>query len=521
MLDFTESIASLANGDVNGDGISDAVDNMVSGAQEFVNQQAPDAQIGVYEFHREDVPPQKVLGLTTDKSLVKQSIAGIWTNYVQWFPAGSRCWDALVAAIGSLGPTNADEEHFVIFVSDGRDESSTSTVTNVINAANNAKVKIYCIGFGSDLDAATLQVITSATQGRYYPAANPADLAANFAEIGKDLNGQYLLRWATLKRSPKAFMPSFEISYQGFTALSPTNPVTVMIDTNTMPATTNYTTNFIICPYVPPQHTGNVTVGLLRLVANAEALPKSVTLRAFYVPRYIRHLRVNYRANWPSTTALLSTGPGELLEGWSMAESDDGTGGKWLDLLSPSPQSITNSLPFAALGNLVKFSLRDMTDATNAFSLIAVDNTIYTNTGGQSFIFQNATNFITSYPILPYGTPVPWLIAHGFSGNFIAAEVSDPDNDGILTWQEYRANTDPRDANSKFVIRRLQQRIDGFYQVTFSTSSNRIYRVDSSTDLSNWAVVQDNIAGTGANVTVIDVNYFPGTPEAFYRIAVY
>src|SRR6185369_190817 len=108
-----------------------------------VNQQASDAQIGVYEFHREDVAPQKVLGLTTDKSLLNSSIAGIWTNYVHNFPAGSRCWDGLVAAIGGLGTSNKDEQHFVIFVSDGRDESSTNTVADVLTAATNNGVKIY------------------------------------------------------------------------------------------------------------------------------------------------------------------------------------------------------------------------------------------------------------------------------------------------------------------------------------------------------------------------------------------
>ncbi len=58
VLDFTESVASLSNGDTNNDGISDAVDAMVAGAQDFVDQQRNGAQVGVYEFHREDIDPQ-------------------------------------------------------------------------------------------------------------------------------------------------------------------------------------------------------------------------------------------------------------------------------------------------------------------------------------------------------------------------------------------------------------------------------------------------------------------------------
>ena len=323
VLDFSDSIASLGNGDSDGDGISDAVDGMVAGAKEFVNQQQSEAQIGVYEFHREDVDPQRVMGLTTDKTLLNESIDRIWEDYVQGFPASSRCWDALTAAITDLGTSNRDEQHFVIFVSDGRDESSLNTVSNVIDEAVANGVKVYCVGFGLELETNTLVAITSQTMGRYYTATNAADLAAEFAQIGKDLNGQYLLRWATLKRSTNAFMPSFQFSYQGFDAYSPTNPVLLdpdnppVVDDTTDPPTTNYfyITNIIIAPYIPAEHTGDVTRGALRLVADAQLQPTAVNLRAAYVPRHIRQLRLNYRASYPCTPSLMSTAPGELLFG--------------------------------------------------------------------------------------------------------------------------------------------------------------------------------------------------------------
>ena len=522
VLDFTESVADLANGDSNGDDISDAVDAVVAGSQLLVNQEPADAQIGVYEFHREDVDPQKVIGLTTDKPAVNSAIAGIWTNYVQYFPAASRCWDALVAAINGLGATNRDEQHFIVFISDGRDESSLSTINDVVNLATTNNVKIYCIGFGAEINFSTLMFITAQTQGRFYSATNAVDLVAQFAEVSKDLTSQYLLRWATLKRTTNSFMPSFQVGYQGFLAGSPTNPV--IVSTNIVPPATNPpppVTNFIIAPYVPTQHTGSVTIGSLRFVANAEVLPRSVTLRASYVPRFIRQIRLHYRPNWPCVATLQSTNQGEILFGWSLSQTNDGAGGQWLSLLSPPPQSITNSIPFGTLGNLVHFSLRDMVDATNAFSLFDVDNTLYTNTGGQKFVFENTNSFITTYPALPFATPVPWLIANGFSGNFVLAETGDPDADGVPTWREYQANTDPRDPNSKFFIRALAQALDGRYQLTFTTSHNRSYRVDASADLVNWEVVEDNIAGIDADVTVIDERFLPGTSSLFYRVQVY
>jgi hypothetical protein len=118
---------------------------MVSGAQFFVSQQSAGAQVGVYEFHRDDQDPNQVLALTQDKDTLNEAIAGIWTNYVNWFYAGSRCWDAVDAAILAMGDANPDEQRSVIFISDGQDSSSTATVDQVINDAQGAGVRVYCI----------------------------------------------------------------------------------------------------------------------------------------------------------------------------------------------------------------------------------------------------------------------------------------------------------------------------------------------------------------------------------------
>ncbi|MCW5550993.1 MAG: immunoglobulin domain-containing protein [Verrucomicrobiae bacterium] len=530
VLDFTDSMASLTNGDSNDDGISDAVDGMVRGAKDFVNQQSAAAQIGVYEFHREDVEPQLVAGLTTDKLLLNEAIDRIWEDYVQDFPAGSRCWDTLMAAITGLGASNRDEQHYVIFVSDGRDESSVSSAQDVIDAALANGVKIYCVGFGAELDPTPLLDITTQTMGRYYTATNAADLAAEFAQIGKDVNGQYLLRWATLKRSDTPFMPSFQISYQGYDAYSPTNPVYLdpdnpfEVDDTTDPPTTNYfyITNIIIATYVPSDHVGDVTRGALRLVSEAQLQPTAVNLRAAYMPRHIRQIRLHYRANYPCTPTLMSTAPGELLEGWTLTETDDGEGGKWLEIASPFPQSLTNSLPFATLGNLIQFTFRDLTNAAIAFSLLEMDNDIYATTGGQSFIIENTDEFTTVYPALPYGTPVPWLMANGFTNDFVNAELSDPDGDGLLTWQEYRANTNPREAASTFLVRSLvRSETSGWYEITFTTSLNRLYQLETSEDLVTWQILQTDIQGTGDDFTVIDGRAPPEETPVFYRVLVY
>jgi hypothetical protein len=534
VLDFTESVADAVGGALDSNGVPVAVDTEVSAAQAFVNQQSANAQIGIYEFHRDNEAPRQVMSLTTDKTLLNNDLAGIWTNYVQGFPAGSRCWDALVAAIKSLGTNNYAEEHVVVFCSDGNDTSSTNTFQNVIDDASNANVQVYCVGFGSEIDTNSLESITSQTEGRYYEATNLATLASDFALISKDVNGQYFLRWATLNRTATPFMPSFQIDYEGLTAFSPPNPppfisdTNYVIDTNTVPATTNeiftYTTNYIISPYFPTKFAGDVTVGSLQLESDADVRPSAITLLANYVPRYVRALHLHYRANWPCNLSLQNTNFGDQLYGWSLTQTNDGAGGQWAWITSSNQDLLASSIPFASFGPLLNFDFHDILNASNAFSVFAFDNSIYTNTGGQSFKVANTNAFITVYPALPHGTPVPWLIQYGFTNAsaWVRDETNDVDGNGLMIWQDYVAGLNPTNRSSVFAVQNVSATsLPGEFQITFQTSLNRTYRVDTSSDLFDWQTLQDGIAGTGGAVTVTDSRGLPSTVAAYYRVAVY
>ena len=529
VLDFSAGISLPANSN----GPSAAAVAEIASAESFVNEQPADAQIGVYEYHREDEAPQQVMSLTTDKNLLDSAIAGIWTNYVQDFPAGSRAWDALAAATTALGPANSDESHYIVFMSDGQDDSSTATLDSVIGAATNASVQIYAVGFGGDVNTANLQTLTSSTLGQYYAAIDPADLALDFASIGKDLSSEYILRWATLNRSKTAFMPSFEITYQGFTADSPTNPppfisgTNYVYDTNTPPDITGtnyvYTTNYIISPYLPPLFASNELAGSLRLVADAETNPTEITLRTTYAPRYIHQLHLHYRANWPATLILESTNPGQMLAGWTLAETNDGSGGQWATLSSPDPLTLADSIPFADFGKLLTFSFADPIVASNAFSLFAVDNTIYTNVAGTNFYgftVQNTNSFFTFYAVPPpHGTPVPWLLSHGFTTNFAGAELLDLNGNGLTVWQDYLAGLNPRATNSTFAVQLAS--LPNAPQIVFNTAVNRTYRIEWTASLSGpWTILQDGIAGTGSEVTYTDQRDLSTVEGMFYRVVV-
>ena len=156
--------------------------------------------------------------------------------------------------------------------------------------------------------------------------------------------------------------------------------------------TNTFTTNAVQFPFNPPDWTNDVRVGSLRLVQDADVGPQTIRLRATYVPRYVRQIRLNYRPNYPCTASLDSTGTNELLYGWSMAETADTNGLRTLTMISPDPTNLLTSIKYAAFGDLVSFNFTypESLTATQAFSVFSVDNSIYTNMlpSGQSFVMK-------------------------------------------------------------------------------------------------------------------------------------
>jgi hypothetical protein len=527
-LDYTYSMFAVPG----------AIDAMQAAAKTLINTEPAHAQFGIYEFHADYVAPQLVTGFTADKTALGQIIDGIQTNFVQGNYAGTRAFDAIYAALGQFGkftPTNRDEQRYLVVMSDGNDDSSllntnADPIATLVGLAQTNNVKIYCVAFGPNINTNNLQQLTSQTRGQFYEAATTADLTLQFAKLAKDIDGQYIVRWATLKRTSVAFQPSFQITLDGFTATFNTTLLygtNIVVDTNTMPATTNITvTNIVSLPFVPTLYAGDVKVGALLLVADSTFEPQTIRLRTTYVPRYVRELRVNYRPNYPCTASMSSAGPGEFLNGWTMTETNDGTGLRTLTLLSPDPTNLLTSIPYGAIGELATFNFQhpNQLTSTQAFSAFTVDNSVYTNIQptGQSFVLQNATNFITSYPPPPpHGTPIPWLIHYGFTNNFDTAELGDPNGNGLATWQDYQAGLSPLDPNSKFAVSMTGTPPLVQPQIIFSTAVGRMYRVESTAGLDTWTILRDNIPGTGGNVSFTDLRNLSGVSAVYYRVAVY
>jgi hypothetical protein len=206
-----------------------------------------------------------------------------------------------------------------------------------------------------------------------------------------------------------------------------------------------------------------------------------------------------------------------------MTETTDTNGLRTLTMLSPDPTNLLSSIEYAAFGDLVEFDFTypDALTAAQAFSVFSIDNSIYTNMppNGQSFTNQNFSSFIKLYPPPPpHGTPIPWLIYYGFTTNFADAELIT--TNGLPVWQDYVAGLNPTNVNSQFTVS-IPFAPGQAPQIIFSTVAGRTYRVETATSLDSWAVLRDNIPGTGSNILFIDDRVLSGVNPVFYRVAVY
>jgi hypothetical protein len=171
--------------------------------------------------------------------------------------------------------------------------------------------------------------------------------------------------------------------------------------------------------------------------------------------------------------------------------------------------SLTTTLP----GNSVTY-----TDAS-AIASTSYDYRIQCLLGSGSSAFATVT--ATTPAALGDGIAGSWRLQYfgnGLSNAGSAAAGADPDGDGMTNLQEYFAGTNPLDRASVFRISAIAK-IGNDIGISFPSVSGKSYAVEKTTSLASgtWVLVQDNIAGTNAVVSVTDSGAAT-QPRRFYHV---
>ena len=112
-------------------------------------------------------------------------------------------------------------------------------------------------------------------------------------------------------------------------------------------------------------------------------------------------------------------------------------------------------------------------------------------------------------------------IAHGMNRHDPSDAALDSDGDGLTNLQEFRAGTDSNNAADKPRVASLALQTDGSILLQIPTTAGKNYRVEANNAFptGTWAIVGDNIAGTGSLVPVPDSGAI-GIPNRIYRLTV-
>ncbi len=189
VLDYSGSMGSLN------------ISNMESAAGIFVsNMQAADRgeiiKFGSY-VHREQA-------YTSTKNLLISAITGYTSA-----GGSTALYDGIY--MGLTDTALESGQRAVVAFTDGYENASTHTQSDIVGYAQSNGIPIYTIGLGS-ADAASLQTIATQTNGQYYEAPDSTQLAAIYQQIAQIFTNTLILSWPSFVYQSGA-MVSITVTY--------------------------------------------------------------------------------------------------------------------------------------------------------------------------------------------------------------------------------------------------------------------------------------------------------------------
>lgn len=119
--------------------------------------------------------------MTADTSALRSAVNSINAS------GATAVWDGIYAGLQEVIAKGKNQCRAVIALTDGGDNSSTRTPSELISLATRNHIRVYTVGLGTGVDAALLQAIAAQTGGRYYQTPSGSELAMIYQEILVDI----------------------------------------------------------------------------------------------------------------------------------------------------------------------------------------------------------------------------------------------------------------------------------------------------------------------------------------------
>ena len=196
VLDFTKSMASapLIDG-------SNGVQAMVRAFESALKAFPIAHRIGVVEFHDRNVRPSVLSHLTTNRRAILNSVRDFLGAGID--SGSSRVWDSVITGsdLFSGRKRNPRTVRTLVFLSDGRDNSSDATREQAARYASERGVQLYALGVGDVFQEPGLRSVAHSTGGEYFSAHDLNLVDEQLELLVSDLLSRYQLTYITLRRS--------------------------------------------------------------------------------------------------------------------------------------------------------------------------------------------------------------------------------------------------------------------------------------------------------------------------------
>jgi tight adherence protein B len=157
---------------------------------------------------------------------------------------GTRIYDALDRSIELLRDSRIAAGS-VVLLSDGADVGSSWGLDHVVAAAERARLRIFTVGLRSGAyDGTALEEIARRTGGSYAEAGSAAELEAIYAELGRRLASEYLVRYRSDARPESRVVVGVELAGLGNAMADYVAPTPTRID----PYHRSLVSRFVLAP---------------------------------------------------------------------------------------------------------------------------------------------------------------------------------------------------------------------------------------------------------------------------------
>jgi hypothetical protein len=382
LLDYT---GSMFNADP---GNGAAITQMVSSTRTFLQDLPTSFSVALMEYHDRQQSSRLIRNFDDDREVLDDALESFAVPVGE--NGASQVYDALLEAIDrladedrSLLPFNTADFRSVVFITDGRDTSSTATPATVITAAAENRVRLYPIGFGDELNESPLIEMAEGTGGHYYPAHTLVDLANLLGQggttsglIAQDLERQVILTYISLLGTGGSYQ--IRLEYDGNEGSFQRNASFALGD----------------------PRAGQISLTTPGGIADGRA---EIFVRTEYVPRAVSQMRFRVISDLPYTVDLAPEG---LLDDGNWTLIDEGMQDASLDGVYTAITSDASALPFGAFGRLFRVTFENV--VPDDFEMgFRMDNTIYINPPFTKFfqypdaitVFENESGIAEIFPL--------------------------------------------------------------------------------------------------------------------------